>query len=260
MKSVNYLMKFFFICYVIILAQGCNGENMNIQIELIVENPTAPIRLINEIPIYPMGHNLSLKTLFNNNSSTVITIEDPNTSQKYLLKMKREGVIEDNYFMINPSQIDATGEVTSPISKTVTIKPDEIISHSFELYKIISDKCFIPGFYNLYIEFDEVKSELLSFGVEYRPESVSKLTDILIDEQADKWLRSESAKWLNKLSERPDIIMGSSGETEDEKNKRIVQNKENLKLFLHQWHYDESTDETQLFFEQFRLSPEVMGE
>ena len=252
-----YILLWIFVCLVI---QGCNGGSMELELDLSIVKPAEPIRSHDEIPIYPMAHNLSMAVNINNISGSTKTIDDPKTNSDFTINLVEEDAPEDIMFYFNPNEIDETGEITAPIPNTITLQSEESISVPFELHEKIPDRCFLPGIYTLFVKFNDVESSQFTFGVEFRPESVKKLVDLANDEEAEGWFRDVSLEWLEKLPKPPEIILPDSDETEEENRKRIEANDKAVKLFLHQWHYDEGTDETKVFFEQFRVNPKVVGE
>lgn len=225
---------------------------MEVQISLTVETPSTPVRMDGRIPVYPMGQDLSVVTTFANPGSQALSLDDPQVSTALHLMLKQQGP-EDALFMLHPRQIDATGEVTSPAPSTLNLVPGRNVTIPFNLHEIIVDRCFLPGVYDIYIEFHDIKSPLFEFGVEYRPESVPLLLKIATDEQANTWLRRESMNWLNKLPNPPQIILPQPEETEAAMQKRMETNKEKARQFMDDWRYGRDADETVAFFRQFRL-------
>lgn len=225
---------------------------MELQISLTVEKPSAPVREMETMPVYPMGEDLSMVITFANGGSGPISIDDPQTSQALYLMLSQEGP-EDAMFMIHPSVTDATGETTGPIPSTVNLEPNLPITIPLNLYDVIVDKCFLPGIYDIYIEFQDIKSEPVVFGVEYRPESVPKLIAIAIDEQANSWVRDEAVSWLKKLPRKVEVQLPVLGEDETTKQVRVDKNIESARQYLDYWQYDRDPEETKKFFEQYRL-------
>ncbi|MBD3332328.1 hypothetical protein GF356_05725 [candidate division GN15 bacterium] len=225
---------------------------MNLQISLTVEKPAPPDRMIEEIPVYHMGQDLSLRATFTNGGDDSISIEDPQMSQAVNLMLSREAS-EDELFMIHPTQMDATGELTAPVPSTLRLAPNESAKLEFSLYEIIPDKCFTPGVYAIYIEFSDVKSPLLGFAVEFRPQSVPLLTQIAVDEEASRWLRKTSLEWLGKLPKTPQIQLPAASETPEERKQRVEQNAQTARLFLGNWQFEKNTAETLELFERYRL-------
>ena len=226
---------------------------MNMQISLRVKEPANPIRHVDDVPIYPMGYGIGLVAEFTNKSAVDVNIEDPKTSQKVLLWVLMEGEVEEDVFEINPGSIDITGERTAPLSGNIIIRSKETISLSFKLYKYCLDGCFIPGKYELHLEFLEMKSPLIKYGIEFHPESVQTLIDIALDETGTLWLREESLIWLRKMPEKPNIELPIENESETEKENRELRNRENARLFLEHWPNKRETKAVKDFFEEIRL-------
>ena len=53
---------------------------MDMQISLSFETPQKPVRSIDDMPIYPMGHGVSLEAEFINTGADDLNIQDPQTS------------------------------------------------------------------------------------------------------------------------------------------------------------------------------------
>jgi hypothetical protein len=225
---------------------------MELQISMMVEKPSAPVRIMDTIPIYAMGQDLSMMIDFTNPGSETITIDDPQTSQAVNLMLRRDGP-EDALFMIHPSVVDATGETSAPIPGTAELAPQQQVTIPFNLHEIIVDRCFLPGIYEIYIEFHDIKSPTVLIGIEYRPESVPKLVEIAIDEQGDPWVRDEAIAWLNKLPKSPEIYLPEMDEDEAAGLERVAKNKESARQFMDHWQYGRDPEETKKLFEQYRL-------
>jgi len=236
------------------LTMGCNGGSMEMQITLAVTDPPAPIRMMDDVPVYPMGQDLTMAATLSNPSSQAITLSDPRTSTALFLKLRRDAP-EDPLFMIHPRVMDATGEITRPTAATLQLQPEQSVTDTFNLHKVIVDKCFLPGVYELYVEFREVKSPSYSFGVEYRPESVPLLLALALDERANPWIREEADVWLRKLPQPPEIELPTADETEEVRAKRVAENKASASRFMDYWRYSRDGRQTEEFFEQFRLNP-----
>ncbi len=226
---------------------------MDMQISLKVDKPEKPVRHMNGVPVYPMGHDISLTAEFVNKGKDNLSIEDPQTSQKVLLWFLPEDETDEIVFELNPGTIDVTGERTAPITSDIQLGPKESISVSIEFNKYCGDRCFSPGKYELYIEFMEIKSPRLEYGIEFCPQSVPNLIAITINEDGDKWFREESLLWLQKLPEKPDIKLAVEGETDDQKTVRETRNRENARLYLEKWHVQQETETIRDFFENIRL-------
>jgi len=226
---------------------------MDMQISLRVDKPRNPVRYMGSIPIYPMGDEISLVAEFTNKGANDMKIEDPKTSQKVLLWVLPEGEIEEDVFEINPGFIDITGERTAPISHDIVVPPQESTSISIQLYRYCFEGCFPPGKYEVYVEFLEITSHKIEYGVEFRPESVPKLVDIVLDEKSNPWIREQSLLWLQKLPKKPNIELPAEGETADGRKVRETRNRENAKLFLKSWPEEKETKIIRDFFEDMKL-------
>ena len=229
------------------------------QISLAVDKPAAPVRVLDGIPVYAMGHDLAMTANFKNVGPGKISIDDPQTSQAVTLRLRQKGP-EDAAYMIHPSRIDATGEITAPPTSALDLVPGQSTSVTVNLHGVIVDKCFLPGIYEIYVEFNGIRSAPLVFAVEYRPESVPPLVTIAVDEAADPWVREEAVAWLNKLPRSPKMELPIADEPEEARNRRINKNQSSAGEFLDYWRYGRNPQETETFFEQFRLRPEVPGE
>jgi hypothetical protein len=226
---------------------------MNMRISLKVSNPQYPVRYLDNIPVYPMGHNLSLIAEFTNIGSGELSIEDPKTSQKLLLWLYQEGINQKIVTEVNPGSIDITGEITAHPTSIIQLQSKESTSVSIELFKYLMEKCFLPGKYEVYIEFMEVSSPRLRYGVEYGPESVPKLIELALDDTVDSWIREQSVLWLQKLPKPPGIELEKENETQAEISARKIKNQEKARIFLENWPKEKETKAVIDFFEDNRM-------
>ncbi len=226
---------------------------MDMQISLSFETPESPVRHLDDMPIYPMAHEVSLAAEFINVGTDDLNIQDPNTSVYTLACLQVEETGQEVTFRLNPVLVDITGERTMPPSDDVLLRPQESISAIIELNKYIPDRCFLPGKYGLYVKFQEYRSSPLRYGVEYRPESVPELIEIALDDTTDSWIREEAFTWLRKLPEGPGIEPAAENESEAEKADRETRNRENAELFLERWPVEKETETVMDFFENSRL-------
>jgi hypothetical protein len=225
---------------------------MEVSITLAVEDPPVPVRMYDHIPVYAMGQDLVLAVTFTNDGGRAVSMDDPQVSQALYLLLARDGS-EDALYMVHPSTMDATGELTGPVPATLELPAGGSVAVSFRLHQIVPDRCFSPGTHSVYIEFHGVRSAVLEFGVEFRAESVPTLAGLATDETADPWLRREAVDWLGRLPEPPGIRLPESEESDAERRQRIDENTVSVNRFLGDWQLARNRSETRAVFERLRL-------
>jgi hypothetical protein len=156
------------------------------------------IDTVNNIPVIPLGSDIKMLGAFKNSSATTITMEDPETSQRITVQCGREEENETT-FLLHPSTVDNTGEVTCLPVTTITLKNNESRQVELSLYKHIMDKVFSPGLYHISLSYDSIRSVPYIFNISFKEESVSQLVAIIDDTTKNIWIRKESLLWLKKL-------------------------------------------------------------
>lgn len=106
-------------------------------------------------------------------------------------------------FLLNPSLVDATGEMTAPQRSEVAVMPGAYAPFRLSLHKLALDKCLAEGLYAVAFSYGDTRSSAATLEVEFAPPSVAPLLAILEDAGKDMWVRKEALKWLRKL--KPDF-------------------------------------------------------
>lgn len=251
--SKKFCPSAYILISLLFLFGNCSGGKMDIDISARIDKPAQPSRLIDDIPVYPMGQDLVLTAEFANPGKNDLAIDDPKTSIKVQVHLVSDNDPHEVVFRLNPPVVDSTGERTLPPSTSITLHSRQSVAVSFELFKYVMDKCFLPGNYTIAVEFSGVKSLELEYAVEFCPESVPKLVTLGIDEKASMWIRRESTKWLGKMPKSVEIILPSGKEMETERAAREAKNRDRARQFLGSWPYEKETDAMKSFFEQMKL-------
>jgi len=251
--SKKYCLSAYIVTCLLFLFGNCSGGKMDIDVSLRIDRPAQPLRLIDDIPVFPMGQDLVFASGFVNSGKSDLTIDDPKTSMKVQVHLSSDNDPQEVVFKLNPPVVDSTGERTLPPSMSIVLQPQQSTIVTFELFKYVMDKCFVPGNYILSVEFSGVKSPELKYAVEFCPESVPKLVFLGIDEKMSMWIRRESIKWLKKMPKSMEIVLPGGKETEAERADRETKNKDRARQFLGTWPYEKETDTMKNFFEQMKL-------
>ncbi len=223
---------------------------MSLQVELRVSNPPEPLRHLDGMPVYPMGHAITVTADFTNLGAPSVSMEDPKTSQKLLLLFRSETTGEETVAEVHPGSMDVTGEMTAPPTTVIQLRQQETISVPIHIARLLADKSFGAGEYELSVEFLEFRSSKLRYGVEFSVESVPTIIEIALDETADLWVREEAVAWLQKLPNGP--LLEIRGE-ENMKVTRETLNRQRAASFLDTWPTVQSSPPVSSFFESNRL-------
>jgi len=154
--------------------------------------------------VIPLGFDIILHGSIINTGERQLTIESPATTQKIMVHLKSEQDTTETTFLLNPSHMDALGEITIPPRTDLVIKPHKETQFTISLYSHVMDKCFIPGVFTAALSYDTVRSEPLLFTVKFTKNSVGRLLTILNDPKNDLWIRKESYRLLKKV--KPDFV------------------------------------------------------
>jgi hypothetical protein len=193
------MLPFFLLLnFIVLCAEENERETINITLSVFTETTT--IGTINNTPVIPFGVPINLLCKITNTSDTNIQIEDPATSQSTIGYCMQEGSSEEISFILNPSSIGATGEITRPLSQIIILNQGESIEFTVELYKHIIDKCFIPGHFTVTVAYEEERSKPCDFIIQFTKESIDSLLPVLNDQTKDTWIRQEAYDWLKKVN------------------------------------------------------------
>ena len=180
----------FLICCLlaVLLYGGKTKERVTMKVTIEFAQNNLFVDTINNTPVIPLGYDIFLTGRITNETATELTIEDPNTSQLLLGHSIHSDDGNESTFMFTPSMMDSTGEITSPPTNDVKLKPGESIDIPIPLYKHMMDKCFVPGTLQLSISYNDTKSLPCTFMIKFTEESVEKLLTILNDVKQDMWI------------------------------------------------------------------------
>ena len=154
-------------------------------------------------PRVALGNDIRLAAGIGNAGSTDLVIEDPKTTQLLTVHVKSPQDTGETSFLLNPSNVDALGEMTAPPRSDATIKPESYAPFRISLYKHMLDKCLSEGPYSIAFSYGDFRSTPVTLTAEFAPASVKPLLAILEDTGKDMWVRKEAYKWLRKA--KPDF-------------------------------------------------------
>jgi hypothetical protein len=241
--SINRLMLFS-ICLFFSACIQCtsmshtvNSKGSKMEISVSLHKQNIIIDTVNKIPVIPLGSDIKILGVFKNPSADTITMEDPETSQRITVQCGVEGENETT-FLLHPSTVDNTGEVTCLPVSAITLKNSENRQVDVSLYKHIMDKVFSPGLYLVSLSYDSIRSAPCLFNISFKEESVSQLIAILDDTTKNIWVRKESFLWLKKLDKNFQYDFTSHD------------NKKNSAQFKLWWEKNKNTAEVKSAFSQ----------
>ena len=168
-----------------------------------LDQSTVTLKSNNHFKLIPLGYDIIVKGIIENNSDEAINIEDPLVSQKVLIHLASSKDTQETTILLNPSIVDSTGEITAPPRKVIELKPHEKISIPIHLYSHVLDKCFTEGDFSISLSYGDNRSAPLKFSIKFSPESVVRLVELLNDSKVDIWVRKEACTWLKKV--KPDF-------------------------------------------------------
>lgn len=154
-------------------------------------------------PRVAMGEDIRIFAGIGNSGALDLVIEDPKATQLILIHVKTPQDSVETSFLLNPSLVDATGEMTAPPLVEVAVKPGAYAPFRLSLHKLALDKCLAEGLYAVAFSYGDIRSAPVTLVVEFAPASVMHLLAILEDAGKDMWVRREALKWLRKL--KPDF-------------------------------------------------------
>jgi hypothetical protein len=169
---------------------------MKTRIEL---DPAMPLLLPAKPPRVAMGEDIRLLAGIGNKGAQDLAIEDPKSTQLILVHVKTPQDTVETSFLLNPSLVDATGEMTAPPRSELAVKPGTYAPFRLSLYKFALDKCLSEGQYEVAFSYGDTRSPSATLAVEFAPASVAPLLALLEDAGKDMWVRKEALKWLRKL-------------------------------------------------------------
>jgi hypothetical protein len=221
---------------------------MNIELEFASTTPVA--RHAGAVPVLAITSPVHLTIRFANVATTPLKIESPRTSQDLLLWLI--GPSGESWTMLNPSSIDATGEITAPMPVQIVLQPGERFEMEAELGRDIADRWFGAGVYAVYVSYAGVQSNRLRFGTELRAESVPPLVEMALAGR-DAWFREQAMALLKQIPGGPDLALPRAGADAAEKAAGQARNIEIAERFLSDWERLKQTAEVLAFFESVQV-------
>jgi hypothetical protein len=176
-----------------------NNGGCSMQMTVKLSSSNDIIDTINGIPVIALASDVQCIGQFENIDSPELSIEDLETSQKITVHCKPSDEPE-TMFLLHPSMVDATGEVTClPVTK-IQLKTGENRTVEFSLYNKIMDKCFSLGVYEVSLGYDSLRSKPCRFIISFQKQSVLELLSIVENTSIDEWVRNKSLQWLQKIN------------------------------------------------------------
>ncbi len=170
---------------------------MKTRIELDPGMPLLPSP--DKTPRVALGTDIRLVAGIGNTGRQDLAIEDPKGTQHIMIHVRSPQDTTESSFLLNPSEVDALGEMTALPHPEVWVKPGSYAPFRFSLYKNLMDKCLSEGLYQVAFSYDENRSAPATLIAEFAPASVEPLVSILDDAGRDMWVRKEALKWLRRL-------------------------------------------------------------
>jgi hypothetical protein len=221
---------------------------MTIELEFASTTPVA--RQAGTVPVLAITSPVHLTIRFANVATTPLKIESPRTSQDLMLWLV--GPSGESWTMLNPSSIDATGEITAPMPVQIVLQPGERFEMPAELGRDIADRWFGSGVYAAYVSYAGVQSNRLRFATELRAESVPALVDMALAGR-DAWFREQAMGLLKRIPGGPDLTPPRAGADAAEKAAGEARNAELAQRFLADWQGLKQTADVLAFFESQRV-------
>lgn len=167
---------------------------MKTRIELDPAMPLLPTP--DKIPRVALGTDFRFVAGIGNTGGQDLVIEDPKGTQLIMVHVRPPQDTVETSFLLNPSQVDALGEMTAPPHEAVSVKPGSYAPFRVALFKTLMDKCMSEGPYAVSFSYGEIRSAPANLIAEFAPSSVEPLLAILDDASNDMWVRKEALKWL----------------------------------------------------------------
>jgi hypothetical protein len=222
-----------------------NRPKMKIDLEL--ASATAVARQSGTVPVLAITSPVRLTIGFSNAAATALAVESPRSSQDLLLWLVTPRA--ESWYMLNPSRIDATGEITAPMPVNIVLQPGERLELPAELGSDSADRWFASGVYAVYVSYAGVKSNRLRFATELRAESVPALVEMALAGR-DAWFREQAMLLLQGIPGGPDLALPRGAA---EKAAGEARNAEGARRFLIDWERLKQTAEVLAFFESARV-------
>jgi hypothetical protein len=223
---------------------------MKIELEFAAATPVA--RHWGAVPVLALTSPVHLTVRLVNDAATPLAIESPRTSQDVLLWLAAPESAAESWFMLNPSQIDATGEVSAPMPVQLVLQPGQAFEMPAGLGSDSVDRWFKPGVYDVHVSYAGVQSRRLRFATELRAESVPQLVRLALN-GPDAWIREQSMDMLRRIPGGPDLALARAGADEAGKAAAKARNAELAHRFLADWPQWSQSVDVAAFFESVRV-------
>jgi len=222
---------------------------MKLDIHLKIENGRLNSNAGN-VAVFPSGENLIFVAEFKNSGTSEITLADPINYAETLLIFRNEESVEDTLVYLNPVHIDPTGEITAPVANEIKLAPNDRVEKKFALIQHLPDQIF-PGRFQLQVRYKEHQSNTVDIGMQFSPESVSPLLEMIENENIDVYLRKEAIGMLQKLPIGIEYKLPIENETDLHKNQRIGENIKSIDEFKNNWNKEKHSNEIKAVFDTY---------
>jgi len=115
--------------------------------------------VINELPRVAMGTDFRFFAGIGNGGSQDLMIEDPKGTQLILIHVLSPEDTTENFFLLNPSNVDPVGEVTAPPHEEIPVKPGTYATFRFSLFKTMMDRCLAEGLFKVSFSYGDSRSK-----------------------------------------------------------------------------------------------------
>lgn len=223
------------------------GRRMNIDIRLVPAG-VAP-RQVGRVAVLPLAAGAEFAVRFVNAGGAEIVIDSPDTSQELVLWLAAPPSGEPAAFLLNPSHMDAQGEMTAPMPAQLRLAPRQFTERRVALQRYNIDRWFEPGLYEVWIEFQGTRSERLRFATELQADSVPRLAELALA-GPDAWVREQAMLQLAKVPGAPAAVP-PSGDTAAYQG-ALEKYADALRRFTADWARQRQSPEMSAFFARVR--------
>ncbi len=228
------------------------------KIQVMVGGAKAPQRYSGGAPVYALGMEIALSGRISNDGAADLTMQDPMTSQRALLWFRARINTQRIVFELTPPNMDATGEMTVPLTSDVTLTAGQSVDVPLRFWKHCADRCLVPGAYEVSFEHEGAVSDPLVLGVELTAESVPILIAVALDVSKERWSRGQAMLLLKRIPGGPALSPALPRESATEAAKREATNQQIADRFLQRWPSHSATAPVAKFFADQALKPEAL--
>ncbi len=157
-----------------------------------------PVEVLNDVLLFPVGEDLNVNIIFKNETSGDITIDDPVTHMDTVLLYRDDDSIEDNLVLLNPGNVDPSGEMTAPIAEKIELAANATQEKLISVFEYFPENRF-GGEFELKAGYMDVVSPALKVRTVLSPQSVTPLLDILANVNVDVYFRKMALKNLKQV-------------------------------------------------------------